>query len=51
LAKLAEEIAQDPEIEKNAASLSIDSLAKTFAQQKGRLPSVLFPFHSADLLS
>jgi hypothetical protein len=34
LAKMAEEIAQDPEVEKNAASLSIDGLAKTFAQRE-----------------
>ena len=34
LKRMAEEIAQDPEVEKNAASLSIDGLAKTFAQHR-----------------
>jgi len=36
LAKMAEELAQDPEVEKNAARLSIDGLAKTFAQREGK---------------
>ena len=34
LARIAGEIAQDPEIEKNAASLSIDGLVKPFAQRE-----------------
>jgi len=34
LKKTAEEIMQDPEVEKNAASLAIDGLTKTYAQQK-----------------
>jgi hypothetical protein len=38
LARMAEEIAQDPEVEKNAASLSIDGLAKPFAQREGKPP-------------
>ena len=37
LARIAGEIAQDPDVEKNAASLSIDGLAKTFAQREGKL--------------
>ena len=40
LAKLAAEIAQDPEVEKNAAGLSIDGLAKTLAQREGSPLSV-----------
>ena len=33
LKKMAEEIAQDPEVEKNAASATIDGLKKTYARQ------------------
>jgi hypothetical protein len=36
LARIVGEMAQDPEVEKNAASLSIDGLAKTFAQREGK---------------
>ncbi len=39
LKKIAEEIAQDPQVEKIAASLSIDVPKKTYAQQKRGIPS------------
>jgi hypothetical protein len=38
LKKTAEEIMQDPEVEKNAASIAIDRLTKTYAQQKLIIP-------------
>ncbi len=33
LKKMAEEIAQDPEVEKNSASATIDGLKKTYARR------------------
>jgi flagellar biosynthesis/type III secretory pathway M-ring protein FliF/YscJ len=38
LRKTAEEIIQDPEVEKNAASIAIDGLTKTHAKQKLIIP-------------
>jgi hypothetical protein len=38
LKKIAEELVQDPEVEENAGSISIDGLTKTYAQQKRRIP-------------
>jgi len=38
LRKTAEEIIQDPEVEKNAASIAIDGLTKTYAKQKLIIP-------------
>ena len=40
LARMAAEIAEDPEVEKNAASLFIDGLAKSFAQREGKTLSL-----------
>lgn len=37
LKKTAEEIMQDPEVEKNAASVSIDGLTKTYVQQQSNV--------------
>jgi hypothetical protein len=39
LGRIAEEIAQDPEVEKKAARISIDGLTKTYAQQERRTSS------------